>query len=94
MITPVDDFLYLVNNVLLGDEPVRRNKCTLILTHNLIVYWYYTDRRRLHFIGGHNCGICGVCIMVLLSCSTQGSPSSTQSVSGKGLSNQVQPKKG
>lgn len=85
MITPFDDFIYLVNNVLLGDEPVSTtNKVfkkwllytkrleNVLVCKNYIKKVLFLDDRRLHTAHRHCCCFCGICAMVLFSCHSEG----------------------
>ncbi len=69
--TPFDDFMFLINSILLGEEPV-----SLWQYYNnwVITNWrlFFPDHRRLYTLGWHICGICGVCAMVLLSDCSKG----------------------
>lgn len=68
MITPFDDFVYLVNNVLLGEEPVSymENECFMFLKY------IFVDHRRFHSTHRYSRSVRGICAVVLLSCCAQG----------------------
>lgn len=75
MITPFDDFVYLVNNVLLGEEPVSRIQDRFQVPTILLecfIRLLILDHRRLHLAHWNCCCVRCFCIVVLFSRCSEG----------------------
>ena len=65
--TPFDDFVYLINSILLGEEPVRPQNLIHLIFPLILYLIFVLDRRRLHTTGRYVCCVCGIHTLVLLS---------------------------
>lgn len=71
MMTPFEDFVYLINHVLLGEEPVSEENSFISLAA-CIDFCYYADNRGFYPAGGHLGGIYRLHTVVLLPHTAQG----------------------